>query len=82
MNKLHMALLMNMLYIVLLLMNMLYIVLLLMNMFLMMLWYQHMTHWCQLRIDHNGLTYLMEKLDVEKCVAEYMRCHLCFHKGH
>ena len=81
MNKLHMALLMNMLYMVLLLMNMLYMDLL-MNMFLMMLWYQHMTHWCQLRIDHNGLTYLMEKLDVEKCVAEYMRCHLCFHKGH
>jgi len=71
MNMLYMDLLMNMLYMVLL-MNMLYMNLL-MDMFLMMLWYQHMTHWCQLRTALSGSIYHLEKLDMEKCAAECMR---------
>ena len=71
MNMLYMVLLMNMLYMVLL-MNMLYMNLL-MDMFLMMLWYQHMTHWCQLRTALSGSIYHLEKLDMEKCAAKCMR---------
>ena len=89
MNMHNMALLMDMLFMELnmnmfymdLLMNLLYM-LFLMNMFHKMLWYQLMSPWCQLRHDLTGLTYLMEKLDMEKCVAEYMRCRFCFHRGH